>query len=47
MKKKFYTFFTLLVLLFTLTFTMIVSATELPDEPTYQSDNPPFKVEAD
>ena len=44
-EKTFYTFFTLLVLLFALTFTTNVSATELPDEPTYQSDNPKLDIE--
>lgn len=46
MKKNFYTFLTLLSLIFTLTLTMNVSATELPEEPTYQSDIPSFKVDA-
>lgn len=45
MKKTFYTFFALLVLLFTLNSTMNVSATELPEEPTYQSDQPFFDIE--
>lgn len=47
MKKKFYTFFALLSLLFTLTLSLNVSATKLPEEPTYQSDNPILDIEKD
>lgn len=45
MKKNFYLFFTFLSLLFTLSVTMNVSAIEIPEEPTYQSDSPLLDIE--